>query len=80
MREWSISDARVQFGELLNAARDEPQAIAEAGRVIAVVLSEREYQRLSQLAEPLPQFFARSGLADVEVDRVKAAPRDDADL
>jgi len=80
MREWSISDARAQLSELLNAARDEPQAIAEAGRVVAVVLSEREYERLCRPAEPLSRFFANSGLADVEVDRVQAAPRDEADL
>jgi prevent-host-death family protein len=79
MREWSISDARAHFNELLNAARDEPQAIAEAGRVVAVVLSEPEYERLCGPAESLSQFFAR-GLADVEADRVQAAPRDEADL
>ena len=80
MREWSISDAWAHFNELLNAARDEPQAIAEAGRVVAVVLSKREYERLGRPADPLSRFFANSGLADVEVDRVQAAPRDAADL
>jgi prevent-host-death family protein len=80
MREWLISDARAHFNELLNAARDEPQAIAEAGRVVAVVLSEPEYERLCGPAGSLSQFFARSGLGDVEVDRVQAAPRDEAEL
>jgi hypothetical protein len=56
--------------------RQSPKPVA----LSAVVLSKREYERLGRPADPLSRFFANSGLADVEVDRVQAAPRDAADL
>jgi len=37
-------------------------------------------QQTSPSAEPLTRFFARAGLADVDVERVEAAARDDAEL
>jgi prevent-host-death family protein len=80
MREWSIRDAKDRLSELVEAAQQGPQAITKRGRPAAVVLSKSEYERLQRQLEPLTSFFARAGLEDVEIERVKAAVRDEGEL
>ena len=80
MHNWSIRDAKDHLSELIEAAQSEPQAITRRGRRAAILLSEREFERLRRQAEPLTSFFARAGLEDVEVKRVKAAPREQGEL
>ena len=80
MRNWSIRDAKDRLSELVEAAQAEPQAITRRGRCRAILLSEREFTRLQRQAEPLTNFFARAGLEDIEIERVKALPRDEGEL
>ena len=80
MREWSIRDAKDRLSELVEAAQRGPQAITKRGRQTAIVLSKLEYERLQRRREPLTSFFARAGLDDVEIERVKAAVRDEGEL
>jgi len=80
MRNWSIRDAKDHLSELVEAARDAPQAITRRGRCAAIVLSQEEFDRLRRQREPLTSFFARSGLDAVEIERIEAAARDDAEL
>jgi prevent-host-death family protein len=76
MREWSIRDAKNHLSELIDAARREPQAITNRGRAAVVVLAQSEFDRLVRPREPLTDFFARSGLDEVEIERVVAEPRE----
>ena len=76
MRNWSVRDAKDRLSELLDAAQDAPQAITRRGRCAAVVLSRQEFERLQRQREPLSAFFSRSGLDQVELERVPAAVRD----
>jgi prevent-host-death family protein len=80
MREWSIREAKDRLSELVEEARRAPQAITKRGRRSAVVLSQEEFERLNHRVEPLVSFFARSGLGDVEIRRISAAERGDAEL
>jgi len=80
MREWSIRDAKDRLSELVEAAQDGPQAITKRGRQTAIVLSKSDYERLQRRREPLASFFARAGLDEVEIERVKAAVRDEGEL
>jgi prevent-host-death family protein len=80
MRQWSIRDAKDRLSELVEAAQLTPQAITRRGRCAAVVLSEQEFDRLRRRAEPLSSFFARSGLDQVEIRRIEAAPRDEGEF
>ena len=80
MREWSIRDAKDHLSELVEAAQRAPQAITRRGRQAVVVLSKNDYERLHRQLEPLTQFFARAGLEDVEIERVKAAARDEGEM
>lgn len=76
MREWSIRDAKNRLSELLEAAGHEPQAITKRGRPAVVVVAQGEFDQLVRRREPLAQFFARSGLDEVAIERVEAEPRD----
>jgi prevent-host-death family protein len=80
MQDWSIRDAKDHLSRLIEAAQTEPQAITRRGRRAAVLLSEQEFSRLLRQAEPLTRFFARAGLEDIEVERVKAAARGEGEL
>jgi prevent-host-death family protein len=76
MREWSIRDAKNRLSELIEAARREPQAITNRGRAAVVVLAQSEFDRLVHPGESLTDFFGRSGLDEVEVERIEAEPRE----
>ena len=80
MHDWSIRAAKDHLSQLIEAAQTEPQAITRRGRRAAILLSEREFERLRRQAEPLTSFFARAGLEDIEIERVKAAARDAGEL
>jgi prevent-host-death family protein len=75
MREWSIREAKDRLSELVEAAGREPQAITNRGPPAVVVVAQGEFDRLVRRKEPLTEFFARSGLADVEIERIAAQPR-----
>ena len=45
---YSATDAKNRFGEVLEMARKEPVHIQKNGRDVAVVLSPEEYQSLQQ--------------------------------
>lgn len=74
MREWSIRDAKNRFSELVEAAGREPQTITNRGRPAVVVLAQGDFDRLIRRDEALADFFARSGLDEIE--RVEAQPRE----
>src|SRR6184192_1454124 len=80
MREWSIRDAKDHLSELVEAAQRGPQAITKRGRQAVVVLSRNDYERLQRQLEPLTSFFARAGLEDLEIERVKATVRDEGEV
>ena len=65
----------MRLSELIAAARRELKAITNRGRAGVAVLARRELDRLVHPREPLTDFFARSGLDEVEIDRVEAEPR-----
>jgi prevent-host-death family protein len=51
---YSATDAKNRFGELLEAARKEPVHVQKNGRDVAVVLSPEEYRSLqNRAAEPM---------------------------
>jgi antitoxin Phd len=80
MNNWSIRSAKDHLSELVDAAQDAPQAITRRGRCAAIVLSQREFERLRQRKEPLSSLFARAGMEDVEIERIEAEPREDVEL
>jgi prevent-host-death family protein len=80
MQHWTVRDAKDHLSRLIEAAQATPQLISRRGRDSVVVVSKQEYERLLREREPLSQFFARSGLADVEIERIQAAMRDEGEF
>jgi len=48
MRTMTSAEAQNHFGELLDAAQREPVTITRRGRPVAFVVSQQEYEALSQ--------------------------------
>ncbi|OIQ77724.1 hypothetisches protein [mine drainage metagenome] len=73
MSIWQLQDAKARLSELLKTAElDGPQEITVHGKPVAVVLSRREYQRLTGMHESLADFMQRSPLHERdEVDFVR---------
>jgi prevent-host-death family protein len=63
MKNWTITEAKARFRELLERASSEgPQIITRYGRKIAVVVAPREYDRKKTRKGSLADFFAASPL------------------
>lgn len=74
---WQVQEAKQRLSELLASAVEEPQVITRHGRRYAVVLSARDYDRLTARedfkaflrgAPPLDQLPARARSRPREVD------------
>lgn len=67
MRSWQIQEAKTHLSELVrDSEKSGPQAITWHGREVAVVLSLRDYQRLTGSGQSLVDFMQRSPLFDSE--------------
>ena len=49
----SATEAKVHFGKLLDTARRENVSIEKQGRSVAVILSQEEFERLSEIEDKL---------------------------
>lgn len=49
----SATEAKMHFGKLLDTARRETVAIEKQGRSVAVILSQEEFERLSEIEDKL---------------------------
>lgn len=80
MSVWQLQDAKARLSELVkNLETDGPQEITVHGRPAAVLLSARDYQRLTASKESLADFIRRSplyGLEDIDLERDKSPTRD----
>lgn len=57
MRTMTSVEAQNRFGELLDAAQREPISISRRGRQVAIVLSQQQYDALSQESEQMKSDF-----------------------
>ena len=68
MIKWQLQDAKNRFSELVRKAREEgPQVITLHGTDAAVVVSSKDYRRLSRPKGKLVEFFRKSPLVGVEL-------------
>jgi prevent-host-death family protein len=74
---WPLQDAKNRFSEVVNRSMSEgPQEIARHGKKTAVVLSMEEYRRLKRGSQKsLVDFFQKSPLSQIEIERHKDYPR-----
>jgi len=80
MKQWALQDAKAHLSEVVRAARDhEPQEITLRGEPAVVVLSRKDYDRLSAPKESLVEFMRRSplyGADDLDLTRQDSLPRE----
>lgn len=67
--KWQLQDAKNKLSEVVRKARDEgPQVITLRGADAAVVVSAKDYRRLSRPKGSLIEFLRKSPLVGVELD------------
>ena len=82
MSQWQVQEAKARFSELMRGADEAgPQTITVRGRRAAVLLSARDYDRLSGCKPSLAKFMRVSPLAgiDLAIDRDRS-PACDVEL
>ena len=75
---WTVAEAKAKFSEIIERAMSEgPQTITRKGRTAAVVVGAEEWQRKTNRAGSLAEFFAGSPLrrSGLKVRRLKAQSR-----
>lgn len=73
---WQLQEAKNKLSELVERAKIEcPQRIIGHGKEAAVLLSLKDYHRLTQGKESVAEFFRRSPLRGVTLERAKDLPR-----
>jgi prevent-host-death family protein len=66
---WPLQEAKNKLSLVVQqAAREGPQLITVHGRPAAVVVSAREYERLTKPATSLLEFFQQSPLYGLELE------------
>jgi antitoxin Phd len=67
VRSWQVQEAKAKFSDLLRAAaKSGPQRITVRGEAAAVVLSNKEYERLRARKPSLVAFLRASPLAGID--------------
>lgn len=79
---WQVQEAKARFTELLRQAESAPQTITRHGERVAVMLSNKEYDRLRGLRQgSIVDYFAHFDLGDVEIpERERDAKDREVDL
>jgi prevent-host-death family protein len=78
--QWTFQDTNNHFNAVLEAAlAGEPQKVTRSGRLVGVVLSAEEYERLRQLdqanAPNLPELLLALPQEDEAFERIGLTPR-----
>jgi len=69
---WQIQDAKNRFSEVVECAlNDGPQEITKHGEKSVVLLSMSEYTKLKRRNGTLAEFFKRSPLAAIDIERTQ---------
>lgn len=66
---WQLQDAKSHFSEVVKEALTHgPQNITRHGEEVVVVLSTKEFKRLTRPKGDIVSFFSQSPLGSVELD------------
>ncbi|SFJ13788.1 type II toxin-antitoxin system Phd/YefM family antitoxin [Bradyrhizobium sp. cf659] len=76
---WTLANAKARLSEVIDRAQTGPQVITRHGKPNAVVVSAEEWARKAARKGTLAEFLLASPLrgADLELERVHDAPRDE---
>jgi len=79
MNTWQLQEAKARLSEVIKkAAKEGPQAITVHGNSTAVVLSQKEYERLKRPRISFVEFMKKSPLvgADLKLTRKQSLTRE----
>jgi len=80
-KNWQLQEAKNKLSEVVeDAIQHGPQVITKRGVEVAVVLSFPEFLKLRKNQGSLSEFFRKSPLADVDLERDRSAARPDLKL
>jgi prevent-host-death family protein len=69
MRTWQLQEAKGKFSEVVKRSQDQgPQNITVHGESVAVLISRRDYLRLTQPKPSLVELLRNSPLMGFELD------------
>jgi antitoxin Phd len=78
---WQIQEAKNKLSEVVERAIESgPQILTRRGTEVAVVLSYPEYLQLKRKQVPLSEFFRRSPLGELDLERDRSPVRPDPEL
>lgn len=80
---WQLQEAKNKFSEVVEAAlSDGPQVITKRGVETAVVMSYKEYRKMTLKQKKLSEFFRESPLvgSGIDLTRDDSPLRDDIEL
>jgi prevent-host-death family protein len=68
-KSWQLQQAKSRFSEVVNDALNAgPQRITRHGEEVAVILSSKDYQRLTRPKNDIVRFFSGSPFSEVDLD------------
>ena len=75
---WQLQEAKQKFSQLVRSALDEgPQVVTRHGEEVVVVLSAKEFRRLSGSTMDFKEFLMSGpDLRPLDLERAKDLPRD----
>ena len=80
-RAWQIQEAKNKLSELVEEAIEHgPQVLTRRGTEVAVVLSYSDYLQLKKKETSLSEFFRKSPLRDLDLERDRSPARPGPDL
>ena len=80
-RVWQLQEAKNKLSEVVDEAlRHGPQVTTKRGVQVAIVVSYSEFAKMKQGETKLSEFFRRSPLAGVPLERDKSSTRSDLAL
>jgi len=74
--EWQLQEAKAMFSKVIKAAAIKPQFITVRGKETAVILSIKEYKKLSSPRQTLFEFIQNSPLRDLELELPSRQPEE----
>jgi prevent-host-death family protein len=75
-KRWQLQEAKSRFSEVVNdALTSGPQQITRHGEDVVVVLSSKDYDKLTRPKGGILSFFSRSPFAEAEIDLSRSKER-----
>lgn len=64
---WQLQEAKAKFNHVVNCAADAPQFISKHGKESAVLISIKDYQKITKQGN-IANFFKNSSVRGLEID------------